>query len=118
VNQLCENYTTSQQNPTITSIPNEERSVRSKKKHSSQYKGVCWHKKKRKWYVIMSLKDGKTKYGGMFHNELDAGIRVNQLCEELEIPLHNPTISTIPNEQYQKKRKSITIYKCFLAQQK
>jgi hypothetical protein len=37
----------------------------------------------------------------MFKDELDAAKRVNQLCEELGIPLQNPTISAIPNQQYQ-----------------
>merc|ERR1712034_14759 len=45
-------------------------------------------------------------YGGYFENELDAAKRVNQLCEELEIPLQNPEISGVPNEQSQKKEKT------------
>ena len=37
----------------------------------------------------------------MFKDELDAAKRANQLCEELKIPLQNPEISAIPNQQYQ-----------------
>ena len=60
-----------------------------KKESISQYKGMTWHRKKRKWYVNIYLKDGKRKYGGQFKDELEAAKRVNQLCEELTIPLKN-----------------------------
>ena len=62
----------------------------------------------KKWYVLIYPKGQKPKFGGTFKDELDAAKRVNQLCEELGIPLKNPTISTIPNQQYQ------VITKCFL----
>ena len=49
----------------------------------------------------MSLKGEKQqKYGGIFKDELDAGKRVNQLCEELGISQQNPTISGVLNHQY------------------
>ena len=72
-----------------------------KKEKTSQYKGVYWHKESGKWYVIMHLKGRKQSYGGCFKDELDAAKRVNQLCDELRIPLQNPEISAIPNQQYQ-----------------
>merc|ERR1712034_60282 len=50
------------------------------------------HKNSGKWYVVVSCKGHKRKYGGMFKEELDAAKRVNQLCEELDIPPHNPGI--------------------------
>ena len=81
--------------------------VCEKKEKTSQYKGVYWHKQIRRWYVLIHLKGKKRKYGGCFSDELDAAKRVNQLCEELEIPLQNPTISTIPNQQYQVTKNSI-----------
>jgi len=56
--------------------------------------------------VQLSVKGEKTKTGGYFDDELDAGKRVNEMCEELEIPLQNPKISAIPSQQYQKKEKS------------
>ena len=74
--------------------------VCEKSEKTSQYKGVSWIKKNRKWqaYVVNA---GKLKYGGTFDGELDAARRVNQLCEELEIPFQNPGISSIPMQQYQ-----------------
>jgi len=58
-----------------------------------------------KWHVLIYLKGQKQKYGGIFKDELEAAKRVNQLCEELGIPLQNPTISGVPDEQYQKREK-------------
>ena len=40
----------------------------------------------------------KNKYGGYFYDELDAGKKVNQLCEELGLPPQNPGIE-MPNLQ-------------------
>merc|ERR1712034_30691 len=65
--------------------------------------GVCWHREKRKWRARIYPKGQTQKFGGYFKDELDAAKRVNQLCEKLEIPLKNPTISAIPNQQYQKE---------------
>ena len=76
-----------------------------KKENISQYKGVYWHKQSEKWYVLIYPKGQKRKYGGIFKNELDAAIRMNQLCEELGIPPQNPGISAIPTQQYQVTKK-------------
>jgi len=81
-----------------------------KKEKTSQYKGVYWNRKSRKWRAQLRLKGEITKSGGYFNDELDAGKRVNQLCEEMKIPLQNPAISDIPNQQYRKKEK-ISKYK-------
>ena len=51
------------------------------------------------------MKGQKQKYGGQFNDKLDAAKRVNQLCEELGIPHKNPTISAMPNQQYQVTKK-------------
>merc|ERR1712034_41281 len=91
------------QNPGIIAIPDKQY---QKKEKTSQYKGVAWNRDRKKWYVLMYLKGEKLKYGGTFCDELDAAKRVNQICEELGIPQQNPTISAIPNEQYQKKEKT------------
>jgi hypothetical protein len=72
-----------------------------KREKTSQYKGVTWNKQTRKWRVQLSLKGEKPKCGGYFEDELDAAKEVNQLCEEMEIPLQNPAISAIPNQKYQ-----------------
>jgi len=90
-----------QQNDEICEIPNQQ-----KNEKKSQYKGVCWHRENGKWQVRICLKGQKQKYGGMFEDELDAAKRVNQLCEELDIPAENPGISAVPNQQCQKKEKT------------
>merc|ERR1712034_102417 len=89
------------QDTKICKITNQQ-----KNEKTSQYKGVSWHKRTKQWRVQIHLKGQKRKYGGMFKDELDAAKRVNQLCDELEIPPQNPTISAIPNEQNQKKEKT------------
>ena len=62
--------------------------MRKKEKHHN-YKGVAWSRKIKKWRVQLNLKGEKTKDGGYFNKELDAGKRVNQLCQEFGIPLQN-----------------------------
>merc|ERR1712034_214199 len=104
VNQLCEKLEIPLRNPEISAIPNEQ--YQEKEKEKSQYKGVFWHRGSGKWCVLICLKGQKTKYGGCFNDELDAAKGVNQLCEELGIPLQNPEISAVPNQQYQKKEKT------------
>merc|ERR1712034_165613 len=72
---------------------------------TSLYKAVYWYKQSRKWKVSL-VKGGKPKFGGTFHDEVNAAKKVNQLCEELGIPPYNPTISGIPNQQGQAKGKT------------
>jgi len=103
-NQLCEKLGIPIQNPEISATPNQQY---QKKEKTSKYKGVTWHKDSRKWYVQLRLKQGKSKYGGIFTDELDAAKRMNQLCEEMEIPLQNPEISAIPNQQLPKNCKTL-----------
>jgi len=103
VNELCEHFGISQQNPTILNHEYQ------KQEKISQYKGVTWNKQRKKWRVRIYPKEHKPKFGGYFKDELNAGKRVNQLCEELEIAPKNLAISAIPNQQYQKKRKDIKI---------
>ena len=40
---------------------------------TSQYKGVCWHKRNKKWYVQIMF-NGKNIYLGCFDNEKDAAL--------------------------------------------
>jgi hypothetical protein len=40
-------------------------------KYSSKYKGVCWHKKAKKWMAKINIKD-KSIYLGLFNCELKA----------------------------------------------
>merc|ERR1711925_524 len=103
VNQLCEEMEIPLQNPGISAIPTQQC---QKKEKTSQYKGVHKHKKSGKWYARLILKGGTEKFGGTYNDEMDAAKRVNQLCEEMDIPLRNPGISAIPTPQYQKKKKT------------
>jgi len=105
LNTLGDKTETPAQNPESLEMQNKQ-----KTKETSQYKGVQWNKLSGKWKVLVSVNGEKQKYGGMYKNELDAAKRVNQICEELNIPLVHPTISAIPNEQYQKMEK-ISQYK-------
>ena len=72
-----------------------------KNEKTSQYKGVCWNKQTGKWFAALGLKGDKPKFGGLFKDELDAAKKVNQLCEEFGFAQQNPTVSAIPDEQYQ-----------------
>merc|ERR1712034_85219 len=76
------------------------------KEKTSQYKGVTWHKRCKKWYVALRSKNGKLKFGGYFSDELDAAKRVNQFCKELGIPHKNHEISAKPNRQCQGSKHS------------
>jgi hypothetical protein len=97
VNELCEHFGISQQNPTILNHGYQ------KQEKISQYKGVTWNKQRKKWCAQVHYKGGNFKFGGSFKDELDAAKRVNQICEKLGIPSQNPKISTIPNQQKNKK---------------
>lgn len=44
---------------------------------SSQYKGVSWYKRLKKWQVKLAL-NGKTIHLGLFHSETDAALTYNQ----------------------------------------
>jgi len=79
-NQLCEEFGIPPQNPTISTILNQQY---QSKQNSSQYKGVTYDKQTCKWNVLVYVKGQKQKYGGQFNNELDAAKRVNQFCKEL-----------------------------------
>jgi len=118
LNKLCDKMEIPRQNPQIDEIPNLPKnyqetlqiSKKCNKKRKSQYKSVYWLPVLGKWLVLIQPKEDKQKYGGVFSDELEAGKRVNQLCEQLGIPTQNPEISAIPNEPYQKKEKT-SLYK-------
>jgi len=78
-----------------------------KNEKTSQYKGVSWNKQYRKWYTYVKL-NGELNYGGRFGDELNAAKRVNQLSEELSIPLQNPGINSIPTKEVQNKTSIYT----------
>ena len=49
---------------------------KSHKNSSSQYKGVTWHKRDKKWQVTIRI-NGKNKYLESFDNEIDAALTYN-----------------------------------------
>ena len=59
-----------------------------KKKKTSQFKGVSWDTRKNRWYAQVR-KERKSYFGGYFKDEIDAGEKVNKLCEEMKIPVRN-----------------------------
>merc|ERR1712034_225310 len=81
VNQVCKEYGLPLKNPGIGTMPNQHHTRHATEK-KSKYKGVHWNTSRRKWQAQMLLKNGSTKYGGIFNDELDAAKRVNQLCQE------------------------------------
>jgi len=78
----------------------EKKKEEKRKEQTSKYKGVYWHKVLATWIVYPYLKDGH-KYGGLFKDQLDAGKRVNQMCEEAGISPKNPEISRMTNPKCQ-----------------
>jgi len=104
VNQLCGKLGVTVKNYNISELPNQE--VQGKE-NTSQYNGVHWSKQAKKWMVFLQLKNTTAKYGGRFHDELDAGKRVNQLCAEQGLSLKNPEIGQYQiNSMYKKKHRN------------
>jgi hypothetical protein len=53
-----------------------------KKETISKYKGVCWSKKKRRWYVALQC-NHKNVFVGLFEDEKEAAIAYNKAALEL-----------------------------------
>jgi hypothetical protein len=51
-------------------------------KKSSQYTGVCWHKKANKWIAEIKI-DGKRKYLGLFTDEYEAHLAYQRALNDL-----------------------------------
>jgi len=64
---------------------------------TSNYEGVLWDKQRKLWKAEFYF-DGKTSKS-YFKNELDAAKRINQLCENMEIPLKNSDLQKISNRK-------------------
>ena len=64
---------------------------------ASKYEGVSWNEKRNLWQAEFHINGKKQK--SYFNNEFDATKKLKKLCETMEIPSQNPTISTIPNQQ-------------------
>jgi len=63
---------------------------------SSQYKGVTWYTKSKKWKATVCF-NGKKIHVGRYPDELDAAKRVNQMCDEFGIERKNPGIDARPS---------------------
>jgi len=73
---------------------------------TSQYTGVSWIKRAKKWRAFLYLKR-KFKEGGTYDDALDAAKRVNQMCDEFQIERKNPNIDALPNH---KTKRGISTY--------
>lgn len=73
---------------------------RRKHRGSSQFKGVCWHKRDGKFQAEIKL-DGRSKFLGMFTDELDAALAYDSAAREhfgefacCNFPLKKPCTKT------------------------
>jgi len=106
VNQICKERGIPLKNPEIGTIPNPQR----KHENTSQYYGVCWDKRLKKWKAQLQIKNVGKKFGGCFKDEQDAAKRVNQLCEEFRMTAKNPAISGVPNQFLEAECKTLLNY--------
>lgn len=74
---------------------------RRKHRGSSRYKGVCWHKRDGKFQTEIKL-EGRSKFLGMFTDELDAALAYDSAAREhfgefacCNFPLKKPCTNTL-----------------------
>jgi len=109
VNLLCDKLEIERKNPTINLQPDETQQQFNKNK-TSKYFGVSWRKENKKWHVYVTH-NKKKYYGGYFENEEHAAMKVNLLCDKLEIERKNPTINLEPNEIQQQVQNRTSKYR-------
>jgi len=102
VNVLCDKVGMGRKNPTIDITPNTIQQVQNR---ISKYNGVYWKKDYKKWKAELGHKK-KKYYGGVFDNEEHAAMKVNLICDKLEIERRNPTVDIKPNAIQQKNQTS------------
>jgi len=101
VNLLCDKCEIKRKNPRI----NIKSDAIQQKNKTSIYNGVSWNNANKKWEV--KLMHNKKRYtGGHFDNEEQAAMKVNLLCDKLEIERKNPTINIKSNTIQQKSQTS------------
>jgi len=81
----------------------KEMAEERRKAQTSEYEGVYWHKGLGNWIIYIKLysEDGQKweiKYGGIFNDELEAAMSVNQMCVKERIPLKNPGLIVSPGK--------------------
>merc|ERR1712034_13214 len=92
VNLLCDKIGKERENQ----IDMKEDAMQQVSNKTSQYIGVSWHKKKKKWES--RIRHNKKLYnGGYFDNEEQAAMKVNLLCDKYEIDRKNPNVIIKPN---------------------
>jgi len=101
VNKLCDQYAIARKNPTIDIKSFKAHQVQ---KSTSQYIGVCWNRKSKKWHSHVRFNE-KVYYGGLFDNEEDAAMKTNLLCDKFGIRRKNPAVDKelfiVPNQTSQ-----------------
>jgi len=102
VNFLCDKYGMEHKNPMILIDPDKIHKVPNK---TSIYNGVSWNKGRKKWYAQF-IHQAKTYYGGLFDHEEDAAMKINLICDEIEVERKNPEI----NADVMQKKTKFKIY--------
>jgi len=92
VNLLCDKLGIERKNPRIDITTN---TIQQKNK-TSIFNGVSWNRSTKKWKAQLKHK-GKEYHGGYSDNEEHAAMKVNLLCDKLEIERKHPTINIKPN---------------------
>jgi hypothetical protein len=65
-------------------ITNRKNANQKHLKSSSVYTGVCWHKPNKKWMSYISI-NGKSKYLGLFTNELEASEAYQKELKQIKL---------------------------------
>ena len=72
--------------------------------------GVTWNKYNKKWQAHI-YHNKKSIYIGAFENEKDAAKAVNSKCMKLKIPIKNPVVGVLDNEDL-KRLKKLKVIRC------
>merc|ERR1712034_4280 len=106
VNLMCDELEMDRKNPMIKM---ELGSIEKVPNKTSIYTGVSWYKDRNKWRV--DLIHNKKRYsGGLFDNEEQAAMKVNLMCDELEMDRKNPMINIRTNAIQQKTKSKAPQY--------
>ena len=79
------------------------------KRDTNKYIGVSWIQETKKWLATVNLK-GKRYYIGSFQIEEDAAKAVNLKCQELNIPLKNPSVEVLNHETLKKLKTKVSSF--------